>query len=106
SLRRKQRVKAGARPRAGVSCSIHLEELMEKRTFLKQSLAVAGAAAVSGVAGPLRAQEQVKLRISHFLSPMAPAQTMLFKPWADRVEKDSGGRIKCEIYPSMQLGGK
>ncbi len=79
---------------------------MEKRTFLKQSLAVAGAAAASGVAGPLRAQEQVKLRISHFLSPMAPAQTMLFKPWADRVEKDSGGRIKCEIYPSMQLGGK
>ncbi|HLT27281.1 MAG TPA: TRAP transporter substrate-binding protein [Zeimonas sp.] len=79
---------------------------MEKRTFLKNSLAVAGAAAVAGVAGPLRAQEQVKLRISHFLSPMAPIQTKLFGPWAERVEKDSGGRIKCEIYPAMQLGGK
>ncbi len=78
---------------------------MEKRTFLKNTLAVAGAAAVAGVA-PVRAQEQVKLRMSHFLSPMAPAQTKLFQPWAERVEKDSGGRIKCEIYPSMQLGGK
>jgi TRAP-type C4-dicarboxylate transport system substrate-binding protein len=52
------------------------------------------------------AQEPIKLRMSHFLSPMAPSQTKLFKPWADRVEKDSGGRIKCEIYPAMQLGGK
>lgn len=79
---------------------------MEKRTFLKNSLAVAGAAAIGGVARPLRAQEEVKLRISHFLSPMAPAQTLLLGPWAERVEKDSGGRIKCEIYPAMQLGGK
>lgn len=69
----------------------------------------AGAALGLGLAGLGRgvsAQEPVKLRMSHFLSPMAPAQTKLFKPWADRVEKDSGGRIKCEIYPSMQLGGK
>jgi TRAP-type C4-dicarboxylate transport system substrate-binding protein len=78
---------------------------MEKRTFLKNSLALAGAGAL-GVTHKAGAQEQVKLRIAHFLSPMAPAQTLLLKPWADRVEKDSGGRIKCELYPSMQLGGK
>ncbi|HEY0877635.1 MAG TPA: C4-dicarboxylate ABC transporter, partial [Zeimonas sp.] len=78
---------------------------MEKRTFLKNSLAVAGASAL-GIAGKATAQEPIKLRMSHFLSPMAPAQKMLFEPWANRVEKDSGGRIKCEIYPSMQLGGK
>lgn len=80
---------------------------MEKRTFLKNSLAVAGTAAVGSLAPTvLRAQEPIKLRMSHFLSPMAPAQTMLFQPWAERVERDSGGRIKCEIYPAMQLGGK
>ncbi len=78
---------------------------MEKRTFLKNSLALAGAGAL-GMTGRAGAQEQVKLRISHFLSPMAPAQTKLLQPWAERVERDSGGRIKCEIYPSMQLGGK
>ena len=27
------------------------------------------------------------------------------KPWTKKVEKDSGGRIKFEVYPSMQLGG-
>jgi len=78
---------------------------MEKRAFLKNSLAVVGASAL-GIAGKARGQESIKLRMSHFMSPMAPVQTMLFRPWADRVEKDSGGRIKCELYPSMQLGGK
>jgi len=78
---------------------------VEKRTFLKNTLAVAGAAAVSGVAGTVRAQEQIKLRMSHFLSPMAPAQTKLSSLGRARRER-LGGRIKCEIYPSMQLGGK
>ena len=27
-------------------------------------------------------------------------------PWAEKIEKESGGRIKIEIYPAMQLGGK
>jgi len=27
-------------------------------------------------------------------------------PWAEKIEKDSNGRIKVQIYPSMQLGGK
>lgn len=69
----------------------------------------AGAALGLGLAGLGRsavAQEPIKLRMAHFLSPMAPAQKMLFEPWASRVEKDSGGRIKCEIYPAMQHGGK
>src|SRR5690606_38913668 len=26
-------------------------------------------------------------------------------PWAERVERDSGGRIEIDIYPSMSLGG-
>lgn len=75
----------------------------------RRSALQAGAALGLGLAGLPRvatAQEPIKLRMSHFLSPMAPAQTKLFQPWADRVEKDSGGRIKCEIYPAMQLGGK
>ena len=77
---------------------------VSRRTALQ-----AGAALGLGLAGLGRtatAQEPVKLRMSHFLSPMAPIQTKLFAPWAERVEKDSGGRIKCEIYPAMQLGGK
>jgi TRAP-type transport system periplasmic protein len=26
-------------------------------------------------------------------------------PWCDKIGKESGGRLKCQIYPSMQLGG-
>ena len=29
----------------------------------------------------------------------------MHKPWMEKVEKDSGGRIKFEAYPAMQLGG-
>ena len=27
------------------------------------------------------------------------------EPWAEKVEKESGGRLKFELYPTMQLGG-
>lgn len=39
------------------------------------------------------------------LSPMAPGHRAFLAPWADRVNKASGGRIKIDIFPSMQLGG-
>lgn len=44
--------------------------------------------------------------IHHFLSPKAPAQTVLIEPWAKAVEENSDGRIKFEIFPAMSLGGK
>ena len=29
----------------------------------------------------------------------------MHKPWMEKVERESGGRIKFEAYPAMQLGG-
>lgn len=49
---------------------------------------------------------EVTLRIHHFLSPESAPQKLLLEPWAERVERDSGGRIDVEIYPEMKLGGK
>ena len=46
------------------------------------------------------------LRIHHFLNKDSLPQTGLMEPWAEQVEKDSGGRIKVKIYPKMDLGGK
>lgn len=89
----------------GRSSDRHPEGNVERRAFLKTGLAVSGAAA-SGVGAPLAAQDVVKLRIAHMVPPMHVAHHQLLTPWAQRLEKDSGGRIKCEIYPSMQLGGK
>ena len=45
-------------------------------------------------------------KLHHFLSAKAPAHTKMLVPWAKQVEKNSGGRVKIEIYPSMSLGGK
>lgn len=77
---------------------------MERRAFLGRALAISGATVAIG--RQLRAQEPIKLRISHFVPPTHVAQTQLLAPWAQRIEQDSGGRIRCELYPSMQLGGK
>ncbi|ATG48653.1 C4-dicarboxylate ABC transporter [Celeribacter ethanolicus] len=64
-------------------------------------------AALVSVTGTLSAAAQeVTLRFQHFVSPKAGSATYFMEPWARKVEKDSGGRIKVEIYPLMQLGGK
>lgn len=53
---------------------------------------------------PAAAQE-VTLRFQHFVSPQSASPTHFMKPWADKIEKESNGRIKVELYPAMQLGG-
>jgi TRAP-type C4-dicarboxylate transport system substrate-binding protein len=62
-------------------------------------------AALAGLSAAASAQ-QIVLKLHHFLPPKSPAQVMMLAPWAERVEKASGGKVKIEIYPSMTLGGK
>ncbi|PKP71802.1 MAG: C4-dicarboxylate ABC transporter [Alphaproteobacteria bacterium HGW-Alphaproteobacteria-4] len=52
------------------------------------------------------AAQQVVLRLHQFLPAQSFVPANILDPWADRIEADSGGRIKIERYPSMQLGGK
>ena len=61
-------------------------------------------AAALGFAAAATAQEVV-LKIHHFLPPQATIQAQVFNPWCEKIGKESGGRIKCQIYPAMQLGG-
>ncbi|MBZ9557800.1 TRAP transporter substrate-binding protein [Halomonas coralii] len=51
------------------------------------------------------AQDTVTLRLHHFAAPTTPVQTQYLEPWAKRIEEQSHGAIKVEIYPAMQLGG-
>ncbi len=67
--------------------------------------ALLAVASFAGQVSPAAAQE-VTLRVHHFLPPPAPVPKNFITPWAEKVEKESGGRIKVEIYPTMQLGGK
>jgi TRAP-type C4-dicarboxylate transport system substrate-binding protein len=39
------------------------------------------------------------------MSPQSGVWLDMHKPWMAKVEKESGGRIKFEAYPAMQLGG-
>ena len=49
---------------------------------------------------------EITLTMHHFLSPKTPTQVKFLAPWAKKVEADSKGRIKIEIFPSMSMGGK
>ena len=62
--------------------------------------------AAVALAAPLTAHaEQIVLKVHHFLPATSNAQQKLIQPWCDKVNKESGDRIKCQIYPAMQLGG-
>jgi TRAP-type C4-dicarboxylate transport system substrate-binding protein len=49
---------------------------------------------------------EVELKVHHFLPAPATAHAKFIQPWADKVMKESNGRIDIKIYPAMQLGGK
>ena len=75
--------------------------MIQRRTLLKTSAAVAlGAPGLSGLA-----QQSVTLKFHTFMAPMSNVWLGMHKPWMDKVEKESGGRIKFDAYPAMQLGG-
>ncbi|MEO7854597.1 MAG: TRAP transporter substrate-binding protein [Rubrivivax sp.] len=48
----------------------------------------------------------VTLRFHQMLPPQATIPARAIKPWAEKVEKESGGRIKVQLFNTMQLGGK
>ena len=58
-----------------------------------------------GVNGTAQAAE-VTLRLHQFLPPQATIPSKAITPWARSIEKASQGRIKIQLFPTMQLGGK
>jgi TRAP-type C4-dicarboxylate transport system substrate-binding protein len=58
------------------------------------------------VAGPGFGQNvEFKLKLHHFLSRTGNVPAKFIVPWARKIETESNGRIKIDIFPSMQLGG-
>lgn len=66
---------------------------------------LAGATAIALSASAVMAQD-VTLRFQHFVSPKSAVPAGFMVPWAEKVMAESNGRIKIELYPGMQLGGK
>ncbi|HOA92873.1 MAG TPA: TRAP transporter substrate-binding protein [Quisquiliibacterium sp.] len=49
--------------------------------------------------------QTVTLKFHTFMPPASAVWKDMHNAWMDKVEKDSGGRIRFERYPAMQLGG-
>ncbi len=63
-------------------------------------------ALLAALALPAAAQaEPVIIKVAHFLPPVAPMHAKVIVPWCDKLEAESQGQLKCQIYPAMQLGG-
>jgi TRAP-type C4-dicarboxylate transport system substrate-binding protein len=77
--------------------------MLSRRKFLTSAGAVVAAPAV--LRSAWAANPEFTLKLHHLLGPKSPAQVMMLQPFADRILKDSDGRVKIDIYPSMSLGG-
>lgn len=71
------------------------------RHFKLRTVALIGAAlmATSAMA------QQVTLRVHQMLPAQAPIPSKAITPWAQKIEAESGGRIKVQLFHAMQLGG-
>ena len=73
---------------------------MDKRSFFRTAVAAAAlVAAGQGFA------QQVTLRLHQMLPPQATIPARALIPWAQKVEKESGGKIKVQLFHAMQLRG-
>lgn len=71
-----------------------------KRLKLAALLAALGCASTT-----LHAAETYTLKFGHFLPSTSYQQREMFEPWCAKLKEESAGRLQCQIFPSMQLGG-
>jgi TRAP-type C4-dicarboxylate transport system substrate-binding protein len=74
-----------------------------RRTFVVSTLATAAAPAVLRFARADAAQ--VVLKLHHSFSSVSGAHDKFLAPWSRQIQAQSGGRIRIDLFPSMQLGG-
>lgn len=51
------------------------------------------------------ASDVITLKVAHPNPPTSTANQLLITPWCNKINKESNGKLKCQIFPSMQLGG-
>lgn len=75
--------------------------------MVHRRLLLAGAAlSAPALFTPRRAAAQeVTLRLHHFLPAVSNVHRHFLVPWANKVRDESGGKLRIQIFPSMQLGG-
>jgi len=68
-------------------------------------LAAFGAASLASFAATAAVSEDITLKLHQFLPAQANVPKLILDVWANNVEQASGGRIKVDRFPAMQLGG-
>jgi TRAP-type C4-dicarboxylate transport system substrate-binding protein len=80
-------------------------DVVKGGTKMTRLTMLAGLIAAGAIASGGAGAAEFDLKLHHLLPAVAPAQTKMLEPWAEAVEKNSGGRVDIEIFPSMSLGG-
>jgi TRAP-type C4-dicarboxylate transport system substrate-binding protein len=76
------------------------------RTTRRLFLSLAGAAVATPLVARYGKAQELTLRLHHFLPPSSNGQQRFLQPWVDKVAAESGGKVKINIFPAMQLGGR
>lgn len=74
----------------------------------RRRLALFGATALAAPALlriPRAQAQEATLRLHHFLPAVSNVHRHFLQPWAQKVQQESNGRLRVQIFPSMQLGG-
>ena len=74
--------------------------------FIKNCMCKALVLTIACMAGQNVLAAEVTLKFQHFLSVKSTTHLEVVVPWAQAVEAQSAGRIKVDVFPAMQLGGK
>jgi len=73
---------------------------------MMKSLKLAALGLAALVAGCTQSgSQEVVLKVAHFLPANSNAHVNVIVPWCETLKAESEGRIRCQIYPSLQLGG-
>lgn len=75
---------------------------LARRAFLASITASIAAPAILRQAA---ADAPIALKLQHSFSAVSGAHARFLVPWARKVESEAQGRIRVDIFPSMQLGG-
>jgi len=77
--------------------------MIDRRRLLTLGASLLTAPAVLRI--PRAQAQEVTLRLHHFLPAVSNVHRYFLQPWAQKVQQESGGRLRIQIFPAMQLGG-
>ena len=67
---------------------------------------ILASAVLAALCGAAAAQERVQLKISSFTPPPHWTNSQLFQPWAQELEKKSGGKVRAQLFAGNSEFGK